>query len=138
MSDKEVKLQESIFEFIQAENNYFQDLDAVNQHIVMPLMSSSEFPDASSFLESMHLSPLIRIATEHCSAFVKRLSKKQNERHDLIVKSIGQELISFYGSQSLITLYSQYAEASVFGHDFLAQERKKGSPIAKWIDVYLF
>jgi hypothetical protein len=54
LTSNEIKRQETIFEFIQGEFNYVQDLEALNEFIVGPLASGGAlhgFPGSQSILD---------------------------------------------------------------------------------------
>lgn len=69
------------------------------------------------------------------SALARSLWKIKENATDSIVEKIGHAVASFFGNPDLVAANVEYASGHVRAKNILAVERKKCSPIIKWIEV---
>ncbi|BGO99068.1 Rho guanyl-nucleotide exchange factor [Rhodotorula toruloides] len=94
LSQSEIAYQNQVFELIQGEQKYFEDLQFIETGFVEPLRSAKPPIIPPERLESFLSSVLLNVSEirEHSQAFLLKLRKKQQEGH--VVRGIGQIVLA--------------------------------------------
>ncbi|BGP04378.1 Rho guanine nucleotide exchange factor [Rhodotorula toruloides] len=94
LSKSEIAYQNQVFELIQGEQKYFEDLQFIETGFVEPLRSAKPPIIPPERLESFLSSVLLNVSEirEHSQAFLLQLRKKQQEGH--VVRGIGQIVLA--------------------------------------------
>ncbi|BGP21292.1 Rho guanine nucleotide exchange factor [Rhodotorula toruloides] len=125
LSKTEVAYQNQVFELIQGEQKYFEDLQFIETGFVVPLRSANPPIIPPDRLEPFLASVLLNISDirEHSRAFLLQLRKKQQEGH--VVRSIGQVVLAaaVEWGPAYLHFTTNFPMA-----DFLFKEEKAGNP----------